>query len=276
MKNKGLVSATFILFISVSASIISYAGEWKSDAKGYWYQEDNGDYPVSTWRHIDGKDYYFDSNGYMLANTTTPDGYKVGADGAWIQENEGQFKVKDDVLFFLNASYEETKARLQNVERKSIFGSIGDEPDKIYHDYQIIADNLPYELCWRFNGETEYIPYGDGNGYYRETGVSNPVKLVSLSGTMNQIYDGLDKDTYTIAEFEELVKKAGATDVKSADRYETGTWYIGVLESHYSKRIGFVSYKIGNLSFFVDSDGNKTDDKVFYVNETPVSISIIE
>lgn len=27
--------------------------------------------------------YYFDGNGYMLANTTTPDGYTVNADGAW-------------------------------------------------------------------------------------------------------------------------------------------------------------------------------------------------
>ena len=29
--------------------------------------------------------YYIDSNGYMLANTTTPDGYQVNADGQWVE-----------------------------------------------------------------------------------------------------------------------------------------------------------------------------------------------
>ncbi len=42
------------------------------------------------WQIVDGKAYYFNtmSDGYkgrLLINTTTPDGYKVGADGAWIQ-----------------------------------------------------------------------------------------------------------------------------------------------------------------------------------------------
>ena len=41
------------------------------------------------WQIIDGKAYYFNASsegvtGAMLANTTTPDGYQVGADGAMI------------------------------------------------------------------------------------------------------------------------------------------------------------------------------------------------
>ena len=40
---------------------------------------------MNTWKEIDGKQYYFGSDGYMLSNTTTPDGYYVGADGAWIE-----------------------------------------------------------------------------------------------------------------------------------------------------------------------------------------------
>ena len=40
------------------------------------------------WHLIDGKWYYFSEGmkqpqGAMLANTTTPDGYEVGPDGAW-------------------------------------------------------------------------------------------------------------------------------------------------------------------------------------------------
>lgn len=64
----------------------AYAGQWQQDSAGWWYQNDNGSYPVNQWQEIDGKQYYFGANGYMLANTTTPDGYQVGADGAWVEE----------------------------------------------------------------------------------------------------------------------------------------------------------------------------------------------
>ncbi len=43
------------------------------------------------WHEIDGKWYYFNTEsdkgtlGAMLVNTTTPDGYKVDANGAWIR-----------------------------------------------------------------------------------------------------------------------------------------------------------------------------------------------
>lgn len=45
---------------------------------------------MTGWNQIDGKWYYFSmeegsENGMLLKNTTTPDGYKVDADGVWIQ-----------------------------------------------------------------------------------------------------------------------------------------------------------------------------------------------
>lgn len=72
--------------LSVFLSFASFAGEWQQDTTGWWYSEDDGTYPVNQWQEIDGKQYYFNEKGYMLSDTTTPDGYKVGADGAWVQE----------------------------------------------------------------------------------------------------------------------------------------------------------------------------------------------
>ncbi len=73
------------LIISVSMASTVFAGEWKQEADGrYWYQNDDGSYPVNQWQEIDGKQYYFDAGGYMLANTTAPDGSLIGADGAKI------------------------------------------------------------------------------------------------------------------------------------------------------------------------------------------------
>lgn len=65
---------------------------WIKD-NGIWYylhnQADGSQGHMYTgWHLIDGKWYYFSEGmkqpqGAMLANTTTPDGYKVGPDGAW-------------------------------------------------------------------------------------------------------------------------------------------------------------------------------------------------
>lgn len=55
-----------------------------------WYYIGSNGKTVVGWQRINWKWYYFSENndsdglGIMLANTTTPDGYYVGPDGAWI------------------------------------------------------------------------------------------------------------------------------------------------------------------------------------------------
>ena len=58
--------------------------EWER-INGSWYYFGGAGYMVTGWKLVGGKYYYFDVSGAMLANTTTPDGYKVDASGAWIQ-----------------------------------------------------------------------------------------------------------------------------------------------------------------------------------------------
>lgn len=89
-KTKLLLSATII---SLSLSSTAFAGEWKQEPDDqWWYQNDDGGYPENQWQEIGGKQYYFGADGYMLANTTTPDGYWVGADGAWIESSQAQIQ----------------------------------------------------------------------------------------------------------------------------------------------------------------------------------------
>ena len=63
----------------------AWVGEgWQQNSYGWWYQRANGTYPNSEWEIINGIWYYFDTNGYMLADTTTPDGYMVDSSGAML------------------------------------------------------------------------------------------------------------------------------------------------------------------------------------------------
>ncbi len=75
------------------------AGQWQKNAAGWWWQEDNGTYPMNTWCWLDGNRdgiaecYYFNGYGYMLAGTVTPDGYTVNENGAWTVNGVVQTKI---------------------------------------------------------------------------------------------------------------------------------------------------------------------------------------
>lgn len=102
MKKKSL---TTILagILAMSMSMTAFAG-WQQNENGKWWQNDDGSQPANSWQWLDGnKDgvaecYYFNGDGYMLANTTTPDGYAVNADGAWVENGTVQTKRLDPHL----------------------------------------------------------------------------------------------------------------------------------------------------------------------------------
>lgn len=90
MRRKKILALTLAVTMASSMSMTVLAGQWVQENNDFKYQEDNGSYPANTWKWIDGNNdgvaecYYFDGNGYMLSNTTTPDGYTVDASGAWL------------------------------------------------------------------------------------------------------------------------------------------------------------------------------------------------
>jgi foldase protein PrsA len=82
LKLTRLIAGLMIIGSVFAINPIAANAEWKSDSTGWWY-EDGGSW-VSGWKNLDGKWYYFNANGYM-AHDTEIDGYKLGSDGAWIQ-----------------------------------------------------------------------------------------------------------------------------------------------------------------------------------------------
>ncbi|MDD7267997.1 MAG: hypothetical protein SPL15_03500 [Lachnospiraceae bacterium] len=94
---------------------------WKQDAKGWKYSFDDGFTYRGGWHKIKTQDFHFKPDGYLSVNTwvkdvyvnhngvilrnvTTPDGYRVGADGRWISfswqpaGNKWTLKYKDGFM----------------------------------------------------------------------------------------------------------------------------------------------------------------------------------
>ena len=83
------------------ASDEDQAGRWVRDALGWWWRFEDGTYPVSTVRRIDGQLYRFDARGYMVTGWVKNGGswyyHGVGGDQAtgWVQD-AGSWYYLDD------------------------------------------------------------------------------------------------------------------------------------------------------------------------------------
>ncbi len=91
-----MVTAFFLFVISLN----TYAGTWRQDGNGWWYQNSDGSYPRNTWQWIDANEdhiaycYYFNNDGYCLLNQEIPDGYRVSSSGEWIIADVGLPETK--------------------------------------------------------------------------------------------------------------------------------------------------------------------------------------
>ncbi|NBH71334.1 hypothetical protein D3Z51_04700 [Clostridiaceae bacterium] len=100
MKRKMITTVTLAFSLAMASSFCSFAGQWKQDATGWFYQNTDGSYLSGGWYWVDGKSYYFDGQGYCLSSTTTPDGYTVDESGAWtvdgaVQSREAEVLVSN-------------------------------------------------------------------------------------------------------------------------------------------------------------------------------------
>ena len=90
MKDGRIVMKKVLCVFLVTAAVMMLAGTafaadagWNYGSRGWWYQNDNGSYPVNTWKEIDGKWYRFDSYGFMRTG--------------WILESYGlKYYCRDD------------------------------------------------------------------------------------------------------------------------------------------------------------------------------------
>lgn len=113
MRKKQLYKRAMIMSLAAAmaagSATTAFAGQWEQDAKGWRFQTGENAYHTNGWQWLDGNGdgiaecYYFGSDGYMAAATTTPDGYTVNADGAWTEN--GVVKTRDDRITVPNGAW---------------------------------------------------------------------------------------------------------------------------------------------------------------------------
>lgn len=90
---KAIITMATAAVLMAAMSVPAFAAGWQQNATGKWYgtNEDNTTWYANGWQWIDDGNniahcYYFDTNGYILTNTTTPDGYIVNENGRWVTD----------------------------------------------------------------------------------------------------------------------------------------------------------------------------------------------
>lgn len=132
MKKRILAMAAVL---SLGMSFTSFAAQWQQNDTGWWWQNDDGSYPVSTWKEINSKWYYFDAVGYMAANRWEGD-YYLDADGAMLTDT----MTPDG--FYVD----------ENGEWDMFYGFIfpEEDPDELYGKYS------GYDYSWKQNNSSKY------------------------------------------------------------------------------------------------------------------------
>ena len=181
----------------IAGSITSLAGQWKQNQDKWQWQEDDGSYSTNAWKQIGEAWYYFGSDGYMaadrwignyyvgadgamLVNTTTPDGYRVGTDGAWIADVSAQ---KSGEI----ASVTDVKTLGNRYFMDKGIGEfyIAQNMDNGRYEYYDKNFNLQFSIPWEING----------NNILHPTSFWDGITLVATSseyGYPNYNYDAFD------------------------------------------------------------------------------------
>ena len=107
---KKILAVILGTMLSAALSLPAFAGVWRQNSIGWWYDNQDGTWPAGEWKWIDGNSdgiaecYCFDGNGYLLVSTTTPEGFTVNADGQWTRDGKVQTKTEEELYYTYDPS----------------------------------------------------------------------------------------------------------------------------------------------------------------------------
>lgn len=143
--------------LSASLSMTALAGEWKQDNTGWWYQDDDGTYPVNGLKKIDYYWYYFDEAGYIKTGwIETPIGwYGFNNDGQCLNPINWSYDIPIggpyEGWLEYNGSYESTLNDLANGRVVSYNGYYWCDPTAYQEEIVYEHDVAPEPLKSRYD-----------------------------------------------------------------------------------------------------------------------------
>ncbi len=132
MKKRGLVMGMAAV-IALATAVPAFAAGWVHDGRGWKYATNptNTQWMSGQWMYdSDGKHYYLGSDGYMLSNTYTPDGYWVTESGAWDGKAARQAQTQPSPSQGVNGASQATAWAQQQNAAAAQSGFIGEAAAK--------------------------------------------------------------------------------------------------------------------------------------------------
>ena len=156
-----------VLFVETAFAGVWLKGEGVNQDK-WWYSNEDGTWANSGWFWIDGnndgiaENYYFDAQGWMYANTTTPDGYVVNENGAMVLDGQVAIQVVQapetapavDAADSISGVYNHTKTHRRV------------DTGEVWPTWPLLPDNVTITAV---DGNTIHLVFGPGQ-YFTYTG----------------------------------------------------------------------------------------------------------
>lgn len=204
-----IIAAAVLLSLVMSFTALADEG-WSQDEQGRWrYMQDNGAYVGYGWKEIAGKQYYFNNDGYMLSNTITPDGYYVGADGAWVPDGQSSSQnTQNTGKNTLTASVDGTQLTFYLQEAKNSYED--DQYEVGFVSFKDSGEPL-YKMYFRIDDKA--------SGYYTEDSDDLGACYFSLMGNYNES-TGKWAESYRAVNFDSKTHPQGSFELYWDQRSE--------------------------------------------------------
>lgn len=97
---KRLAAGIMAAAMMMASTATVFAAEWKQNETGWWYENEDGTYPVNSWVQVNGVWYFFNQEGYMSTGWVWDNGnwYFTNSDGAMLTG----WVVVDNKGYYLN------------------------------------------------------------------------------------------------------------------------------------------------------------------------------
>ena len=169
---------------------------WYREGEGWRYYNGDGSYQKDGWfEDTDHRWYYFDEDGYMMTDTLTPDGFRLGSDGAMIAEAQADAQAAPaDAPASANAGGARTSEGFMIPDSSSRYISSSDLQGFTQWEARVARNEIYARHGRKFNSD-ELQQYFNSQSWYKGT--------VSASSFNDSVLSAVEKaNIKTIEQYE--------------------------------------------------------------------------